>query len=119
MKIALVGIYLIFTTCGLVFIKLGGNTGSISMINKNITFAINWISLIGFICYILSFLLYTKIVVLFKLSYIIPICTGITQIIILIAAKVIFKEEISLTGIIGAITVTIGIIIMNLPKTIK
>lgn len=119
MKIILVGIYMIMTMLGLVFMKSGGNTGTISMINKDITLAINWISLIGFVCYLISFLLYTKIIVLFDLSYIVPITTGIVQILTLVAAKLVFKEEMSLTGVIGAIIVISGIIIMNLPKTVK
>lgn len=119
MKFVLVIVYLILTTSGLIFMKAGGNTGTFGMINRDITFAIDWISLIGFACYLISFLLYTKIVVMFDLSYIVPICTGITQILILIAAKFVFKEEISLTGIIGAALVIAGVIIMNLPKTVK
>ena len=119
MKFILVAIYLILTTSGLIFMKAGGNTGTFGMVSRNITFAIDWISLIGFVCYLVSFLLYTKIVVMFDLSYIIPICTGITQILILVAAKVVFKEQISLGGIIGASLIIAGVIIMNLPKTVK
>lgn len=99
--------------------KMGGNTGSITAVNKEITFAINGISFIGLICYLVSFFVYTKIILNFNLSYIIPICTGVTQILTLVAAKVIFKEEFSTTGLIGATIIIIGIIIMNLPKTIK
>ena len=55
---------------------------------------------------------------MFDLSYIFPIVTGIVQIVTLIASKVIFKEIITLHGLIGAIIIIIGIIIMNLPKTI-
>ena len=49
-----------------------------------------WISALGFICYIISFLLYTRIVMMFQnLSYITPICTGIVQILVLIASKLV------------------------------
>lgn len=119
MKILFVGAYLILTTLGVVLMKSGGNTGTISMINKDITLAINWISLLGFVCYLVSFLMYTKIIVIFDLSYIVPICTGIAQILALIAAKIVFKEQISLAGIVGTALIIIGIIIMNLPKTVK
>ena len=119
MKIILVGIYLILTVTGLILMKLGGNAGSFAIANKDITFAINGVSLLGFIAYIISFLLYTKIVVWFDLSYIVPICTGISQILILIASKIIFKEQISSAGVIGASLIIIGLIIMNLPKVTK
>lgn len=115
MKVLVIIIYLIFSTLGLIFMKSGGNTGVISIVNKDITLAINATSLIGLICYLISFFLYTKIVVLFDLSYIVPICAGLVQVLILIAAKIIFKEQISLFGIIGTILIIAGIIVMNLP----
>jgi len=119
MKFLLVGIYLIFTTCGLIFMKLGGNPGSFAFNTGTLSFSINWISAIGFVAYLISFLLFTRIVVMFDLSYIFPITTGIVQIITLIASKVVFKENLSVQGIIGASIIIIGIIIMNLPKTVK
>ena len=94
--------------------KKGGNPGTISLNNGDMNFGINLISLLGFICYIGSFLLFTRIVVMFDLSYIMPICTGIVQILTLIASYFIFKEQISKQGIIGAALVIIGIVIMNL-----
>lgn len=119
MKYLLVIIYLILSVSGLVFMKIGGNSGSLQIISGNINFSINWISLIGFACYLLSFFLFTRIVIIFDLSYIMPICTGIVQIATLISGKIIFKEVITIQGIIGASIVIIGIIIMNLPKTIS
>lgn len=118
MKFLLIGVYLILTVSGLIFMKLGGNSGTFALKEGNIAFSINWISAIGFICYLCSFLLFTKIVIMFDLSYIMPICTGMVQIATLIASKLVFKEVISMQGIIGASIVIIGIIIMNLPKTV-
>lgn len=117
MKIILVIIYLILTISGLVLMKKGGNSGTISFNNGDANFAINLISLAGLFCYLCSFLLFTKIVVMFDLSYIMPICTGIVQICTLIASKIVFKENISVYGIIGASLVIVGIVVMNLKKT--
>lgn len=113
MKFLLVAIYVILTISGLVLMKKGGNPGSLSVKNGDITFGMNLVSLAGFICYICSFFLFTRIVVMFDLSYIMPICTGIVQVITLVASYFIFKEEISKQGIIGASLVIIGIIVMN------
>lgn len=99
--------------------KFGGNPGSFSMADGNINFGISPISLIGFICYICSFLLFTRIVVLFDLSYIMPLTTGIVQVLTLVASKVIFKENFSTQGIIGASIVIIGILIMNIKLPVK
>lgn len=116
MKIVLVVIYLILTISGLILMKKGGNSGTLSIANGNANFAINLISFAGLFCYLFSFLLFTKIVIMFDLSYIMPICTGIVQIMSLVASKIVFKENISIYGIIGASLVIIGIVVMNIKK---
>ena len=113
MKFIFIGIYLLLTISGLILMKLGGNSGTIAVANKELTFGISLISALGFICYIASFILYTKIIMMFDLSYIVPITTGIAQILTLVASSVILKEEISTKGIIGACIIIAGIIIMN------
>ncbi len=113
MQFIIIGIYLLLTMSGLILMKLGGNTGTIAMENGNINFGISPISLIGFICYIGSFFIYTRMVVMFDLSYITPLCTGIVQILTLVASKVVFKENITTQGIIGASIIIIGLLIMN------
>ena len=113
MQFIIIGIYLLLTMSGLILMKLGGNTGKFAMVEGDINFGISPVSLLGFICYIGSFFLYTRMVVMFDLSYITPLCTGIVQILTLIASKVIFKENISVQGIVGASIIIIGLLIMN------
>ena len=117
MKFVLVIAYLILTVLGLVFMKLGGNPGTLAIKEGTITLGMSIVSGIGFICYLCSFLLFTRIVVMFDLSYIFPICTGIVQILTLVASAIIFKENISMQSAIGAGIIIIGIIIMNLKQT--
>lgn len=113
MQFIIIGIYLLLTMSGLILMKLGGNTGSFAIENGDINFGISPVSLIGFICYIGSFFIYTRMVVMFDLSYITPLCTGIVQILTLIASKIIFKENITIQGIAGASIIIIGLLIMN------
>ncbi|MEG1009291.1 MAG: hypothetical protein RSE41_08100 [Clostridia bacterium] len=117
MKFILVLIYLILSVSGLIFMKLGGNPGTVAIKDGNISMVMNLISGLGFICYIGSFLLFTRIVVMFDLSYILPLVTGIVQVLVLLAAHYIFKENISFIEIIGASLIIIGIVIMNLNST--
>lgn len=116
MKIILIIAYLILTVSGLILMKLGGNPGSISIENKTFQFGISLVSALGFICYIASFLLFTRLVVMFDLSYIMPLCTGITQILTLVASAIIFKENFTWQTVSGASLVIIGIILMNIKK---
>ena len=118
MKIVLIGIYLFMTVAGLVLMKYGKNPGSIKVTDGNINFGVSFISGIGLLCYIISFVLFTRIVIMFDLSYIYPITTGIVQILSLIASKIVFKENITIPALIGACLVIAGIIVMNLP-TVK
>lgn len=116
MKIVLVLVYLFCSILGLILMKKGGNAGSVALNNGNVGLSINLISFVGLLFYIVSFLLYTKVVTSFDLSYIIPIITGVSQILILLASWGILKETISKQGIIGAIIIIIGIIVMNIKK---
>ena len=116
MKLVLVIVYLFFSILGLVLMKKGGNAGSLAINNGNIGFSVNIISFLGLLAYIISFLLYITVITSFNLSYIIPIITGVSQILILLASWSILKETISKQGIIGAIIIIIGILIMNIKK---
>lgn len=116
MKVILVVTYLLFSILGMVLMKKGGNAGSIAINNGNVGLSINAISFVGLLFYVISFALYTKVVTTFDLSYISPLITGISQILILIASWGFLKETISKQGIIGAVIIIIGIIVMNFKK---
>ncbi len=116
MQYVLIVVYLVLTVAGLVFMKLGGNPGSLAVKDGTITLGMSVVSGIGFICYLCSFLLFTRIVVMFDLSYIYPIVTGIVQILTLVASAVVFKENMSMQSVIGAVIIIVGIIIMNFKK---
>ena len=81
-----------------------------------ITLGMSIVSGIGFVCYLGSFLLFTRVITMFDLSYIYPIVTGIVQILTLVASAVVFKENMSIQSVIGVIIVIVGIIIMNFKR---
>ena len=94
--------------------KYGQNTGSVLIESGSIIFSINYISLLGLISYILSFFLYTKIIVSFDLSFIVPVTAGIVQVLTLLFGIFLFKETISVLSIIGVVLVIAGIVLMNI-----
>lgn len=114
MQFILIFVYVVLTLTGLVLMKKGGNPGKVNFNKKELSLSMSPISAIGFVCYLCSFLLFTKIVVMFDLSYIMPIVTGIVQVMTLIVASLFFKEKIDKKSIIGASLVIIGILVMNL-----
>ena len=115
LKYILTIIYLIFTTMGITLMKLGGDSISLGLKN-GIAFKIGYITILGFLCYAISFLLWQKLLVTFDLSYIVPITTGIVQIIVFLLGLFIFKESVSVTGIIGIIFIIIGVVLTSLIK---
>ena len=115
MKVILVIIYLLLTVSGLILMKKGGNAGKIGITAGEFNFSISLISCLGFACYICSFLLYTRIIMMFTdLSYITPICTGLSQIMILVASWLILKEQLTGLTIGGAALIIAGVVLMNL-----
>lgn len=111
-KYLLTIIYIIFTTCGITFMKLGGDSLSLSL-SKGFNLKIGWITLLGFIFYLVSFILWQKLLVKYDLSTMVPIVTGISQIIIITIGYTIFKESFSVQSLIGALIIVIGIVVMT------
>lgn len=71
--------------------KLGGNSLFLTF-NGGVSFKIGFITLLGFLAYLFSFLLWQKLLVTFDLSYIVPITTGISQLLILLIGILFLKK---------------------------
>lgn len=113
MKYILCLVYVFFSVAGLTCIKIGSaENAGICIPLLEIT--INKLSLIGIMSYGISFILYLGVISKFDLGVIIPIIGGIINIAVLGVSIFILKESLSSNMIIGAITVIIGIIIMNI-----
>ena len=105
-------VYILCTTSGLFLFKLGGDTLSFN-IKNGVNFSIGHLTLCGFILYLVSFLLWQKLLVTNDLSYIVPITTGIVQIIILLIGHYFFHEVLTLQNIVGIILIIAGIILIS------
>lgn len=113
MKYLLTIVYLICTTGGLAFMKAGGDSLKVNF-QDGFTFKIGFITFVGFALYLISFLLWQRMLIKYDLSTMVPIVTGIVQVIVLLIGLFIFKESISILSLIGAIIIISGIIIMGL-----
>lgn len=112
MKYILTLIYIIFTTGALFVMKAGGDTILLSFKN-GITFKIGFLTLLGFVLYLISFLLWQKLLVTFDLSYIVPITTGVCQCIVFIGGVLLFKETIAPINILGILLTIVGIVLIG------
>lgn len=114
-KIISIILYLILSVGGLILVKSGSSSVTIAIANGTFNFAMGIKALIGFIAYIGSFLIYTFYIIKnFDLSYIFPIITGITQVLVILAGVFIFKEQINSWAIGGIILIIIGITLLNI-----
>ena len=109
-------LYLLLSTLGMVFIKMGGNNVNILFSKTIFSIQLSWISILGIVFYITSFILWIGILSKYNLSYISPIASGMAYVLIILFSKFILKENISLFQMIGIAVILIGVILMNIKK---
>ena len=117
MLVTLTSLYVIFAVLGSTLLKFGGLEKFKSLFTVPIVnVSISSVTLIGFICYGISFLVYTILLNKYNLSFISPLTVALVYILLMITAFVIFKEPLTATKIIGSSLILIGIITMILSK---
>ena len=115
MQWVLVCVYLILTVSGLVLFKAGSNQGLAANVSGGFfSLKISWLSILGMLCYLFSFLLYLVLISKMDLGYIYPVTTGIVYVLVLVASIAIFKEPISTFKLIGCGLILAGVVCMNL-----
>jgi len=115
MNIVLIGIYIVLTSSGLVLFKYGTNQAfSVGLTGGQFHLNLSWISLVGLVCYVISFLLYLLIVSRFNLSYIMPLTMGIAYVLIFVLSAVVLKENITWIQLAGAAVVLVGLVLLNI-----
>ncbi len=113
MKYLLCMIYLLFSISGLTFMKMGSNQETKILFEIwGLKFTIQ--SMVGYSCYIISFILYTIVISKFDLSYIHPIIGGITNISVLVIAVLLFHERFTIFSLIGSVFIVAGVFCMNI-----
>lgn len=113
MNVVFIILYVIFAVTGSTLLKYGGlehvkSLFTVPFVNINVS----WVTLIGFISYGISFLLYTILLNKFDLSFISPLTVALVYILLMVTAFIIFKEPITTTKIIGCSLILIGILLM-------
>ena len=113
----LIGVYLLLALSGVTLFKLGTEKEFfVSVANGMFDFKISFISLVGLLCYVCSFLMYMFLISKFDLTYIVAVTTGIMQVLSVIVGIMIFKETLTLSKFAGTVCILIGVAIINLKK---
>ncbi len=117
LRILLVCVYMLLSVSGIVLIRAGSGRTALSLADGLFQLKLDAFTLGGMCCYVVSFLMFMYILSLYKLSYIVPITTGIVQVLILLAAVIVFREKITTVNLVGVLVVISGIVLMNIqPK---
>lgn len=107
-------IYVVLSSAGLILFKLGSSNLSVQLQNQLFSVNISLTTILGLVCYLISFVLWMVIIGKSDISYIVPLGVACTNIAILLGSYFILNETISLNSVIGAGIIIVGIIIMNL-----
>lgn len=110
-------IYALLSVGGLTLIKLGSsNPLSIGINASGFSLGAGWVTICGFVLYVVSFLIYTTLVTKNDLSYLTPVSSAVVYILTLVVSLVIFKEQMTSMQWIGWCLILVGVILMNLKK---
>ncbi|PRR83047.1 EamA family transporter [Clostridium vincentii] len=113
----LIGVYMVLTVSGVILFKLGVEKEPLVSISIGMSsFKISFISILGLLSYVCSFLMYMFLISKFDLTYIVPVTTGVISVATFILAVLIFKETLTLSKIAGSILILLGVAIINFKK---
>ena len=110
-------VYLLCSVTGSTLLKYGQAENvkalfTVPFINMNVSL----FSIIGFLFYGFSFVVYTILLGKFELSTISPITVGLVYVLLMITAFIFFKEQITFTKLLGSALILVGILLIIIKK---
>jgi len=114
MQVVVFVLYVVLSVVGVVLVKRGGeNPLKLGVGEGRVALTFGYITLLGLLCYICSFLIYTSLIARYELNYIVPLSTGGIYLLTYAAAIGIFHEKTSAIRIIGSIVILAGIVMVS------
>lgn len=106
-------LYVVLSTSGATLIKYGGSSKthtlfSVPFVNTEISVT----SLLGILIYGLSFLTFVILLNKLSMSYLVPVATGASYVLLMVSSIVVFQEGFSLWKTIGCILILAGILLV-------
>ncbi|MEQ7218627.1 EamA family transporter [Vagococcus fluvialis] len=92
---------------------MGSAELSIKMVSNQLNMNFPMMSILGLMCYLISFILWMIIISKSDVSYIVPLGLGLTNVLILVGSMVVLKESINVYGIIGIVMILGGTLLIN------
>lgn len=106
-------IYVFLSVGGQLLFKIGSQKDICFSMNQGIfKVSINWICIIGAICYIFSFLIYLYLISKYNLNLIIPVLIGMTYILTFLASFLVLHESVTIAHILGIVLIFVGVLLV-------
>ena len=106
-------IYALLSAGGLVLFKMGGESAAIQTNPSGFTLALSGKTVMGILCYLLSFLLWLIIVSKTQLSFAMPLSVGVVNILVFLGSAYFLNEQITPIKIIGLVVIIIGLFLIT------
>jgi len=100
----------------MLLIKIGSENFHVGMTDLKITAGFDIFFCIGALFYIISFMLWVLLFQRLNLSYIAPLATGVSNVVVVVLAVVFLKEKISLYQYIGIGVIIAGVFLLNIKQ---
>ena len=107
-------LYVIMSVGGMTLFKLGDKGMELGFSGGRLHFAMSVTSLLGILCYGVSFLLWLMILRDNELSYIFPVITGIVIITVTVIGSIVFSESMPMGKLLGILLIAAGIAVVNI-----
>jgi small multidrug resistance pump len=107
-------IYALLSAGGLVLFKIGGESVAVQANPFGFTVTLSWKTVIGIICYLLSFLLWLIIVSKTQLSFAMPLSVGVVNMLVFLGSAYFLNEQITPMKIVGLVIIIIGLFLITL-----
>jgi drug/metabolite transporter (DMT)-like permease len=117
MQILTIILYAVISVTGLTLVKLGsGNPVSFAVGQSGFSFGAGWLTLLGLLLYVVSFLIYMTLVAKNNLTYLTPVSSAVVYILTTAVSLIVFRESMTPVQWIGWTLILVGAFLMNLHK---
>ena len=110
------GLYILFTSCGLLLMKLGAEKTGIKVVSSVFNVNLDLHFLCGALFYVCSFLIYAFVLQRKDLSYVYPLCAGIVNVASVILGVLVLSEKLNIWNYLGMVCIVIGVIAINIGR---
>ena len=117
MQIVSILIYAALSVAGLTLVKLGSSSPlTLTIGQAGFSLGVGWITLLGLVLYIVSFLVYMTLVAKYSLTYLTPVSSGLVYILTMVVSLCILKEQVTPMQWGGWCLILVGVLLMNIKK---